>query len=221
MSVRRELTVFGYVDRGHGGHAEVLFEDVRVPVDNLIGEEGGGFAIAQARLGPGCIHHCTRAIGIAERAIDLMCDRASRRTAFGKLLAEQSVVRKWVAESCVEIEQLRLLALKTAWMMDTVGNRPAHREIQAIKIATPRVVQRVLDRAIQLHGAAGVSQDTVLAQLFAGIRSLRLADGADEVHLSALGRDEIRRRAAHIVNVDEHVAGTNSVTPAPLLGCHL
>ncbi|MFD7587855.1 acyl-CoA dehydrogenase family protein [Kitasatospora sp. NPDC059811] len=193
VTVRRGMTVFGYDDADHGGHAEVLFEDVRVPTGNLIGEEGAGFAIAQARLGPGRIHHCMRAIGIAERALELMCRRVNGRVAFGRPLAEQGVVQDWIAESRVRIEQLRLLVLKTAWLMDTVGNRGAHTEIQAIKIATPRTVEWILDKAVQAHGAAGVSQDTPLAQLWAGNRTLRLADGPDEVHKRSLARRELRR----------------------------
>ncbi|MFF2075925.1 acyl-CoA dehydrogenase family protein [Kitasatospora sp. NPDC058162] len=193
VTVKRGMTVFGYDDADHGGHAEVLFEDVRVPVENLIDEEGSGFAIAQARLGPGRIHHCMRAIGIAERALELMCRRASERVAFGKPLAEQGVVQDWIAESRVRIEQLRLLVLKTAWLMDTVGNRGAHTEIQAIKIATPRTVEWILDKAVQTYGAAGVSQDTPLAQLWAGNRTLRLADGPDEVHKRSLARRELKR----------------------------
>ncbi|MFF2118932.1 acyl-CoA dehydrogenase family protein [Kitasatospora sp. NPDC058184] len=193
VTVRRGMTVFGYDDADHGGHADVLFEDVRVPVGNLVGEEGTGFAIAQARLGPGRIHHCMRAIGIAERALELMCRRANERVAFGKPLAEQGVVQDWIAESRVRIEQLRLLVLKTAWLMDTVGNRGAHTEIQAIKIATPRTVEWILDKAVQAHGAAGVSQDTPLAQLWAGNRTLRLADGPDEVHKRSLARRELRQ----------------------------
>ncbi|MFI6448243.1 acyl-CoA dehydrogenase family protein [Kitasatospora sp. NPDC050543] len=195
VSVRRGMRVFGYDDADHGGHAEVLFQDVRVPAANLIGEEGSGFAIAQARLGPGRIHHCMRAIGIAERALELMCRRALDRVAFGRPLAEQGVVQDWIAESRVRIEQLRLLVLKTAWLMDTVGNRGAHTEIQAIKIATPTAVEWILDKAIQAHGAAGVSQDTPLAQLWAGNRTLRLADGPDEVHKRSLARRELKRYA--------------------------
>ncbi|MBM7826656.1 alkylation response protein AidB-like acyl-CoA dehydrogenase [Microbacterium aurum] len=188
----RALTVFGYDDRDHGGHAEIVFDDVRVPAANLIAAEGDGFAIAQARLGPGRIHHCMRAIGMGERALALMTARARERVAFGRTLGEQGVVREWLASSRVELEALRLLVLKTAWLMDTVGNRAAMTEIQAIKIAVPRAVQRILDRAIQLHGGAGVSQDTPLAALFAGIRTLRLADGPDEVHLDSLGRAQLR-----------------------------
>ncbi len=192
VRVVRPLTVFGYDDRDHGGHAEVVFDEVRVPAANLIAGEGDGFAIAQARLGPGRIHHCMRALGIGERALALMQARANTRHAFGRTLAEQGVVREWIAESRIDLEALRLLVLKTAWLMDTVGNRRAMTEIQAIKIAVPRAVQRILDRAIQLHGGAGVSQDTPLAELFAGVRTLRLADGPDEVHLSSLGRSHLR-----------------------------
>ncbi|WP_103528548.1 acyl-CoA dehydrogenase family protein, partial [Streptomyces sp. SM12] len=170
VEIRRGMRVFGYDDAWHGGHAEIRFTDVRVPAANLIGEEGGGFAIAQARLGPGRIHHCMRLIGMAERAIALMCRRALERTAFGRPLADQGQVREWIADARVQVEQLRLLVLKTAWLMDTVGNRGAHTEIQAIKIAVPRAVVGVLDRAIQLHGAAGVSQDVPLAELYAAAR---------------------------------------------------
>ncbi|MBU4464651.1 MAG: acyl-CoA dehydrogenase family protein [Actinobacteria bacterium] len=192
VTVVRALSVFGYDDRDHGGHAEVLFDDVRVPATNLIAGEGEGFAIAQARLGPGRIHHCMRAIGMGERALALVKERANQRVAFGRTLAEQGVVREWAAESRIQLEALRLLVLKTAWLMDTVGNRRAMTEIQAIKIAVPRAVQQILDRAIQVFGAAGVSGDTPLAELFAGVRTLRLADGPDEVHLSSLGRAELR-----------------------------
>jgi len=195
LEVRRGMRVFGYDDGDHGGHAEVVFHDVRVPAENLVGQEGGGFAIAQARLGPGRIHHCMRLIGMAERALELMCRRANVRIAFGKPLAAQGVVQEWIAEARVEIEQLRLLVLKTAWLMDTVGNQGAHTEIQAIKIATPAAVQRIIDRAIQLHGAGGVSQDFPLAQLWAATRTLRLADGPDEVHKRSLARRELRKYA--------------------------
>ena len=151
----------------------MVFHGARVPASNLIGEEGGGFAIAQARLGPGRIHHCMRLIGMAERAIELMCRRAVSRTAFGKSLAQQGVVHNWIADARVAVEQLRLLVLKTAWMMDTVGNKGAHTEIQAIKIATPRTVVDIIDKAVQLHGAGGVSQDFPLAELWAGARTLQ------------------------------------------------
>ncbi|WP_030460460.1 acyl-CoA dehydrogenase family protein [Kitasatospora sp. NRRL B-11411] len=193
VQVLRGMRVFGYPDEDHGGHAEILFEDVRVPAANLIGEEGGGFAIAQARLGPGRIHHCMRALGIAERALELTCRRVNSRVAFGRPLADQGVVQDWIAEARVRIEQARLLVLKTAWLMDTVGNRGAHTEIQAIKIVVPSAVEWILDKAVQAHGAAGVSQDTPLAQLWAGNRTLRLADGPDEVHKRSLARRELRK----------------------------
>ncbi|NBE54486.1 acyl-CoA dehydrogenase family protein [Streptomyces boluensis] len=193
LTVKRAMTVYGYEDHWHGGHAEVVFDQVRVPASNLIGEEGGGFAIAQARLGPGRIHHCMRLIGMAERAIELMCKRAVSRTAFGKPLAQQGVVHEWIADARVAVEQLRLLVLKTAWLMDTVGNRGAHTEIQAIKIATPRTVVDIIDRAVQLHGAGGVSQDFPLAELWASARTLMLADGPDEVHQRSLARRELKR----------------------------
>ncbi|MEU9007487.1 acyl-CoA dehydrogenase family protein [Streptomyces sp. NPDC059982] len=192
VEVRRAMTVYGYADHDHGGHAEVVFDGARVPAANLIGAEGTGFAIAQARLGPGRIHHCMRLIGMAERAVELMCRRAVGRTAFGKELAAQGVVQGWIADARVTIEQLRLLVLKTAWLMDTAGNRGAHTEIQAIKIATPRAVVEILDRAVQLHGAGGVSQDFPLAELWAAARTLRLADGPDEVHQRSLARRELR-----------------------------
>ncbi|MCQ8191618.1 acyl-CoA dehydrogenase family protein [Streptomyces rugosispiralis] len=195
VEVRRAMRVYGYEDHYHGGHAEVVFDRARVPVSNLIGEEGGGFAIAQARLGPGRIHHCMRLIGMAERGIELMCRRAVARQAFGKALAQQGQVHEWIADARVAVEQLRLLVLKTAWLMDTVGNREAHAEIQAIKIATPRTVVEILDRAVQLHGAGGVSQDFPLAELWAAARTLRLADGPDEVHQRSLARRELKRYA--------------------------
>lgn len=193
LEVRRAMQVYGYEDHSHGGHAEVVFDGARVPVSSLIGEEGGGFAIAQARLGPGRIHHCMRLIGMAERAIELMCQRAVARTAFGKPLAQQGVVQEWIADARVAVEQLRLLVLKTAWLMDTVGNKGAHTEIQSIKIATPRTVVGILDQAVQLHGAGGVSQDFPLAELWAAARTLRLADGPDEVHQRSLARRELKK----------------------------
>jgi len=192
----RPMRVFGYDDRDHGGHAELAFHDVRVPATNLIGEEGAGFAIAQARLGPGRIHHCMRAIGVAELAIELMCSRAQERVAFGRPLAEQGVIRDWIAESRVRVEQLRLLVLKAAWLMDSQGNKGAHTEIQAIKIATPATVEWILDKAIQVHGAGGISQDFPLAEAWAMNRTLRFADGPDEVHKNALAKAEMRRQAA-------------------------
>ncbi|MEV7094915.1 acyl-CoA dehydrogenase family protein [Amycolatopsis sp. NPDC051045] len=193
LTVKRGMHVFGYDDSDHGGHAEVLFEDVRVPVENLVAGEGDGFAIAQARLGPGRIHHCMRAIGMAERALELMCRRAISREAFGKQIAQQGVVQDWIAESRVKIEQQRLLVLKTAWLMDTVGNQGAHTEIQAIKISTPSTVEWILDKAVQVHGAGGVSQDFPLAAMWAGNRTLRLADGPDEVHKRSLARRELKK----------------------------
>jgi acyl-CoA dehydrogenase len=192
INVKRGMTLFGYDDAPHGGHAEVEFHDVRVPAANLIGGEGDGFAIAQARLGPGRIHHCMRLIGAAERALELMCRRVTARTAFGSPLADQGVIQEWIAESRVRIEQARLLVLKTAWLMDTVGNKGAHTEIQAIKIVTPAMAEWVIDKAITAHGAAGVSQDFPLASLWASARTLRFADGPDEVHKRSLGRRELR-----------------------------
>ncbi|WP_322633240.1 acyl-CoA dehydrogenase family protein [Glycomyces albidus] len=191
VTVVRPLTVLGYDDRDHGGHAEIRFDDVRVPAANLLGGAGDGFAIAQARLGPGRIHHCMRALGMAERALDLVRVRAAERVAFGGPLARQGVVRAWAADARVEIEALRLLVLKTAWLMDTAGNRAAMKEIQAIKVAVPRAVQRILDHAIQLFGAAGLTEDHPLAEMFAAARALRLADGPDEVHVAALGKAEL------------------------------
>ncbi|WP_328608298.1 acyl-CoA dehydrogenase family protein [Amycolatopsis sp. NBC_00345] len=193
LTIKRGMRVFGYTDGDHGGHAEVLFEDVRVPAENLIASEGAGFAVAQARLGPGRIHHCMRAIGMAERALELMCRRTLSRQAFGKPIAEQGVVQDWIAESRVRIEQQRLLVLKTAWLMDTAGNQGAHTEIQSIKISTPIQVEWILDKAIQAHGAGGVSQDFPLAELWAGVRTLRLADGPDEVHKRSLARRELKK----------------------------
>lgn len=195
VSVRKGLKVYGFDDAEHGGHALIEYRDVRVPASNLIGAEGDGFAIAQARLGPGRIHHCMRAIGLAERAVELMCARAESRVAFGAPLADRGVVREWIALSRVKIEQARLLVLKTAWLMDTVGNKGAHAEIQAIKIAVPREVEWIMDKAIQLHGAAGVSQETPLADWMSKVRTLRIVDGPDEVHLRSLGKREITRQA--------------------------
>jgi acyl-CoA dehydrogenase len=191
VEIVRALPVFGYLDQE--GHCEIRFTDVRVPVSNLIGEEGGGFAIAQARLGPGRIHHCMRAIGMAERAVSLMCQRAVSRVAFGRPLAAQGVVREWIAEARMAIEQARLLVLKTAWLIDTVGSRSAATEIAAIKVVVPRMVCQILDRAIQVHGGGGVSDDFPLAQMYAGARTLRIADGPDEVHVRTVGRRELRK----------------------------
>jgi len=195
LEIVRPLNVLGFDDHEHGGHAELRFTDVRVPASNLLVGEGEGFAIAQARLGPGRIHHCMRSIGVAEKAIALMCERASQRVAFGKPIADQGVVRDWIAESRVRIEQLRLLVLKTAWLMDTVGNKGAHSEIQAIKIATPITVQWILDKAIQVHGGGGLSQDFPLAYAYAAIRTLRFADGPDEVHKNSLAKTELKKHA--------------------------
>src|SRR5579862_9639098 len=193
ITIKRGMHVFGYTDGTHGGHAEIVFDQVRVPKENLVAGEGDGFAIAQARLGPGRIHHCMRLIGAAERALELMCTRVVHRTAWGKPLADQGVVQDWIAESRVRIEQARLLVLKTAWLMDTVGNKGAHSEIQAIKIVTPAMAEWVIDRAIQAHGGGGVSQDFPLAQMFASARSLRFADGPDEVHKRSMARRELRK----------------------------
>lgn len=190
LTVVRDLMVFGYNDRE--GHCELRFDDVRVPVTNSLGEEGGGFALAQARLGPGRIHHCMRCIGIAERALELMCRRVADRTAFGKKLAEQGVIQEWIADSRIEIEQARLLTMKAAWLMDTVGNKGARVEISAIKVVAPNTALRVVDRAIQAHGGGGVSQDFPLAGMWAGLRTLRFADGPDEVHRMQLARRELR-----------------------------
>jgi acyl-CoA dehydrogenase len=195
VTIKRGMRVFGFTDGTHGGHAEIEFKDVEVPAANLIAEEGDGFAIAQARLGPGRIHHCMRQIGAAERALELMCRRVTERTAFGRPLAEQGVIQDWIAESRVRIESARLLVLKTAWLMDTVGNKGAHTEIQAIKIATPAMAQWVIDRAIQAHGAGGISQDFPLAHLWASARTLRFADGPDEVHKRSLAWRELKKYA--------------------------
>ena len=194
VTIVRNLPVFGYTDRE--GHCEVKFEDVRVPVSNLVGEEGMGFAIAQARLGPGRIHHCMRCIGNAERALELMCRRVLGREAFGKRLADQGVIREWIADSRIEIEQARLLTLKAAYLMDTVGHKGAATEISAIKVVAPNMALRVVDRAIQAHGGAGVSDDFPLARMYAGLRTLRFADGPDEVHRRQLARAELGKYAS-------------------------
>lgn len=189
--IERSPTVFGYQDRG--GHPQILFDDVRVPVSNLLGEEGGGFAIAQARLGPGRIHHCMRALGAAERALELMCERAQSRVTFGRPLSEQGVVREWIAQSRLRIEQTRLLVLKTAWMIDAVGTKAARTEIAAIKVAAPATLKYVADRAIQLFGAAGFTEDWPVAGFYAMARWLQIADGPDEVHLRSVARSELSR----------------------------
>jgi len=191
VEVVRSLPVFGYDDQH--GHGEVRLTGVRVPVTNLVGGEGDGFAIAQARLGPGRVHHSMRCLGIAERALELMTGRAKERVAFGRPLAEQGVVREWIAESRVAIEQARLLTLKTAWLIDRVGAKGARAEIAAIKVVAPRVALAVLDRAIQTYGGAGVSDDVPLAAMWAAVRTLRIADGPDEVHLRDIARIELGR----------------------------
>ncbi|HYC53705.1 MAG TPA: acyl-CoA dehydrogenase family protein [Candidatus Binatia bacterium] len=192
ITIKRMLSVFGYDDAPHG-HAEVEFKDVRVPASSILLGEGRGFEIAQGRLGPGRIHHCMRTIGIAERALELMCTRALSRTAFGQRLADMGVTRHHVAQSRMEIEQARLLTLKAAAMMDTVGNKAARSEIAQIKVIAPNMALRVVDRAMQIHGGMGVSQDTFLARAYSGLRTLRFADGPDEVHTDQIGRLEIAR----------------------------
>ncbi len=189
VEIVRALPVFGYHDQH--GHGEVQFTDVRVPASNLIANEGDGFMIAQARLGPGRIHHCMRAIGAAERALKLMCERAVSRVAFGQELAKQGVVREQIAESRMEIDQARLMVLKTADLIDKVGAKGARSEIAAIKVIAPRIALRVVDRAIQVHGGAGVSEDFPLARMYAGLRTLRIADGPDEVHVRSVARQEL------------------------------
>jgi acyl-CoA dehydrogenase len=193
VTVERSTSVFGYDDRAHGGHADIHFDSARVPATNLLGGENEGFAMAQARLGPGRIHHCMRLIGMAERAVDLMCERVLSRTTFGVPIAEHGVVGGWIADARIRIEQARLLVLKTAWLMDTVGNRGAATEIAAIKVVVPEMACEVIDRAIQAHGGAGVSQDTPLASMYAHARTLRIADGPDEVHRRSVARRELAR----------------------------
>lgn len=191
LTVKRNLPVMGYID--NEGHCELLFENVRVPASNLLGEEGSGFAIAQARLGPGRIHHCMRAIGVAQYALELMCQRAASRIAFGKPLIEQGAIQEWIAQSHLEIEQARLLTLKAAWMIDTLGKKAAQNEIAMIKIIAPQVQTNVVNRAIQVFGAAGLSDDFPLASMWAHGRALHIVDGPDEVHKRALARSIIRQ----------------------------
>ena len=193
VAVVRDLPVFGYTDQE--SHAEVTFDDVRVPASNLIANEGDGFLISQARLGPGRIHHCMRAIGAAERALELMCQRAAERVTFGQPLAMRANVQDWIAESRIEIEMARLLTMKAAWLMDTVGNKHARTEIAAIKVAAPNAALKVIDRAIQVHGGGGVCDEFPLARMYAHVRTLRLADGPDEVHKMSIARRELRRHA--------------------------
>ena len=210
VTIVRGLPVFGYWDRE--GHAEVLLEDVRVPASALLAGEGEGFMISQARLGPGRIHHCMRSIGMAERALDLLCQRALQRTTFGKPVAENANIQDWIAESRIELEMVRLLTMKAAWLMDTVGNRHARVEIAAIKVAAPQVALKVIDRSIQVHGGGGVSNDFPLAYFYAAQRTLRLADGPDEVHKRTIAQRELRRWQ-HVVATP----ATNGTSPAPLV----
>lgn len=194
VTLVRGLPVFGYQDRE--GHAEILFKDVRVPAKDVLSGPGEGFAISQARLGPGRIHHCMRSIGMAERALDLLCQRALSRNTFGAPIAERANIQDWIADARINIEKSRLLTLKAAWMMDTVGNKAARTEIAAIKVDAPTMALEVLDRAIQVHGAAGVTDDFVLANFWAHLRTLRLADGPDEVHKRTIARHELRKHTA-------------------------
>jgi acyl-CoA dehydrogenase len=192
VELLRDLNVFGYQDSE--GHGELEFTDVRVPASNMIAGEGMGFMIAQARLGPGRIHHCMRAIGAAERALELMCDRADERETFGKPVSHNANIRDWIAESRIELEMARLLVLKTAWLMDVVGNQHARIEISGIKFAIPHICLKIIDRSIQVHGGGGVSDDFPLATMYAHLRTLRLADGPDEVHKLSLARQELHRQ---------------------------
>ncbi|AZG47067.1 acyl-CoA dehydrogenase family protein [Gordonia insulae] len=206
LTILRNLPVFGYVDRE--SHGELVFENVRVPSKDVLKGEGEGFAISQARLGPGRIHHCMRTIGIAERALELMCERASRRVTFGQPIADRANIQDWIAEARIDIEMVRLLTLKAAYMMDTVGNKAAATEIAAIKVAAPNIALKIIDRAIQVHGGGGVTDDFPLAMAYAHIRTLRLADGPDEVHKRAIARRELRSYRQDAA-VSETVAGVS------------
>ncbi|MDQ1370097.1 MAG: acyl-CoA dehydrogenase [Acidimicrobiaceae bacterium] len=193
VTVVRNLPVFGYTDRE--GHCEVLFDNVRVPAAHLLGPVGAGFLMAQARLGPGRVHHCMRTIGVAERALELMCRRVRDRVAFGKPLADQGVIQQWIADARIEIDQARLYTLHAAWLMDSEGNRAARHAVSGIKVAVPNMALRVIDHAIQAHGAAGIGDDFPLAWMYAHVRALRLADGPDEVHRGVVARNELRKWA--------------------------
>jgi acyl-CoA dehydrogenase len=210
ITIIRGLPVFGYQDRE--GHAEIDFDSVRVPRSALLAEEGDGFAISQARLGPGRIHHCMRCIGMAERALELMCSRAQSRVTFGQSLSERSNIGDWIAESRIDLEMIRLLTMKTAWLMDTVGNRQARVEIAAIKVAAPQVALKIVDRAIQVHGGGGLSDDFPLAGMYAQLRTLRLADGPDEVHKRTITQYELRKDGASPAPRDDH----DRTTAAPV-----
>jgi acyl-CoA dehydrogenase len=192
VHIERSTTVYGYDDGPHGGHGIIHYDNVRVPASNVLGPQGGGFMMAQARLGPGRIHHCMRCLGMAERALELMCARVVSRTAFGKTIAEQGVVREWIAESRLAIDQARLLVLNAAWLIDTVGAKNARTEIASIKVAAPRAALYVVEKAVQSYGAAGVSGETPLAEMWAQLRTLRIADGPDEVHLRSVAREQLK-----------------------------
>ncbi len=213
ITIGRTPHVFGYDQAG--GHPEVIYTDVRVPVDNLLGEEGGGFAISQARLGPGRIHHCMRAIGVAERALGLMVQRSLQRTTFGTLVAQKGIIQDWIAESRIEIDMAREYVLRTAHLMDTVGNKAAATEISGIKVAVPNMALKVIDRAIQVHGAAGVTQYTPLASMYAHMRTLRIADGPDEVHKMTIARREILRHDPSFRMNPALVGGATEAEPQP------
>ena len=213
ITIGRTPHVFGYDQAG--GHPEVIYTDVRVPVDNLLGEEGGGFAISQARLGPGRIHHCMRAIGVAERALGLMVQRSLQRTTFGTLVAQKGIIQDWIAESRIEIDMAREYVLRTAHLMDTVGNKAAATEISGIKVAVPNMALKVIDRAIQVHGAAGVTQYTPLASMYAHMRTLRIADGPDEVHKMTIARREILRHDPSFRMNPALAGGATEAEPQP------